>query len=104
MKGARVVNNEICYPEKHEFEIKKIFESRYNLHKDCYNHRVTHSWEALICDILMEAHGKLYNFLDLIRDPDEYKYLDDSILHEIRLSEDPAMTKAKKLVERFDNR
>jgi len=41
MKGARVIDNQICYPEKHEFEVKKLYDSRYNLYKDCYCHRVT---------------------------------------------------------------
>lgn len=41
MRGARVINNQICYPEKEINEIKKLFDSRYNLYKDCYNHRVT---------------------------------------------------------------
>ena len=41
MKSARVVDNQICYPEKYEFEVKKLFDSRYNLYRDCYYHRVT---------------------------------------------------------------
>lgn len=41
MRGARVINNQICYPEKDIYEIKKLFDSRYNLYKDCYYHRVT---------------------------------------------------------------
>jgi HD superfamily phosphohydrolase len=42
MRGARVLNNnEICYPESKDFELKKLFDSRYNLYRDCYNHRVT---------------------------------------------------------------
>lgn len=42
MRGARVLNNnEICYPEAKDFEVKKLFDSRYNLYRDCYNHRVT---------------------------------------------------------------
>lgn len=41
MRGARVIDNEICYPEKDIYEIKKLFDSRYNLYKECYNHRVT---------------------------------------------------------------
>lgn len=74
------------------------------MHKDCYNHRVVHSLEALICDILMECQGKLYDFLDIIKDPEEYKYLDDTILQEIRMSTDPALEKARSLVDRYDNR
>ena len=52
MRGARVINNQICYPEKDIYEIKKLFDSRYNLYKDCYYHRVTQSYECLLLDIL----------------------------------------------------
>jgi len=57
MRGARVLNNnEICYPESKDFEVKKLFDSRYNLYRDCYTHRVTMSFECLIIDILNETN------------------------------------------------
>jgi hypothetical protein len=52
--------------------VKKLFDSRYNLYRDCYNHRVTQSFECLILDILNETNEKLYNYLDLIEDPEEF--------------------------------
>ena len=52
IKQARVVNGEICYPEKHEYIVKQLFDSRYNLYRDCYYHRVTQMHECLILDIL----------------------------------------------------
>lgn len=48
LKGARVIGNEICYPAKKEEEVWKLYESRYMLHKDIYNHRTVHSVELLI--------------------------------------------------------
>ena len=41
MKSARVIEDEICYNSKEDFEISKLFSTRYNLYRDCYNHRVT---------------------------------------------------------------
>lgn len=41
MRGARVIDNQLCYPEKDIYEIKKLFDSRYTLFKECYHHRVT---------------------------------------------------------------
>ena len=41
MSATRVVDNQICYPENKAFEIKKLFDSRYNMYRDCYYHRVT---------------------------------------------------------------
>lgn len=71
MRGARVFNNnEICYPESKDFEVKKLFDSRYNLYRDCYNHRVTQSFECLILDILNETNNKLYNYLEVVDDPE----------------------------------
>ena len=69
MRGARVVDDQICYPEKHEFELKKLFDSRYNLHNDCYWHKTTQALDLLIVDILNETDGVLYNYLEVIQDP-----------------------------------
>lgn len=104
MKSARVVDGKICYPEKYEFEIKKLFDSRYNLYRDCYYHRVTQSMECVILDILKETDGVLYDYLDAINDPEEYLNMDDSIIHEVRVSTCPELAKARESVDRLDNR
>ena len=91
MLGTRVVDNQICYPENKAFEIKKLFDSRYNMYRDCYYHRVTQSIECLILDILMETHDILYNYLEAIYDPEQYLNLEDSVLHEVRLSTEPEL-------------
>ena len=69
MKGARVVQNQICFPEKREFEVKKLFDSRYNLYNDCYYHKTTQCHECVLLDILNETNGVLYNYLEAIYDP-----------------------------------
>ena len=102
--GARVVDNQICYPEKHEFEVKKLFDSRYNLYRDCYYHRVTQSHECLILDILQQTNGILYNYLEAIVDAEQFLMLEDSIVHEVRISDDPRLEKARRLVDRLDRR
>ena len=104
INGARVVNNRICYPEKHEFEIKKLFDSRYNLYRDCYYHRVTQSHECLILDILEETDEFLYDYLAAIADPEKFLDLEDSIIHEARISNEPELEKARKLIDRLDRR
>ena len=72
MRGARVVDDQICYPEKHEFEIKKLYDSRYNLHNDVYCHKTNQAIECLLLDILNETDGHLYNYLEAIYDPKQY--------------------------------
>ena len=103
MRSARVLDGRLSYPEKEISEIKKLFDSRYNLYKDCYNHRVTQSFECLILDILCAAQG-LRQWTRDIRDPDLFMELDDTILHEIRISEEPCFEGARQLLERFDSR
>ena len=97
MRGARVINNQICYPEKENYEIKKLFDSRYNLYKDCYYHRVTQAYECLILDILKAARS-IFDFMAAIQDPKLYIYLDDTILHDIRVSTGPELEVARHLL------
>ena len=97
MRGARVINNQICYPEKEIYEIKKLFDSRYNLYKDCYYHRVTQAYECLILDILKAARS-IFDFMAAIQDPKLYIYLDDTILHDIRVSTGPELEVARHLL------
>ena len=103
MRGARVIQNKICYPEKDIYEIKKLYDSRYNLYKDCYHHRVTQAYESLLLDILL-ASSSAFDYLASVKDPNLYLNLDDTILHEIRISEEPQLAQARQLLERFDSR
>ena len=103
MRGASVINNQICYPENEIYEIKKLFDSRYNLYKDCYYHRVTQAYECLILDILKAARS-IFDFMAAIQDPKLYIYLDDTILHDIRVSTGPELEVARHLLQRFDSR
>ena len=52
----------------------------------------------------METDKVLHDYLDAIWNPKEYLRLDDTILHEIRMSEEPELQKARDLMERYDNR
>ena len=39
----------------------------------------------------METHDILYNYLEAIYDPEQYLNLEDSVLHEVRLSTEPEL-------------
>ena len=65
-------------------EISKLFKSRWNLHKDCYNHQTIQAYEVMICDVFMLMNGHLYDFEKIIYDMQKYQQLDDSILDDIR--------------------
>lgn len=66
LKNARVIDNQICYPEKNAYEVINLFQNRYNLYRDIYNHRNVHSVELLLCDAIMETHNVLYNYNEVI--------------------------------------
>lgn len=44
------------------------------------------------------------DYLKAIWDPELYIDLDDTILHEIRMSDDPKLENARQLIKRFDSR
>lgn len=83
MKDARVINDELVYPAKHSFEVMKLFQCRYDLYKQIYNHLTVHSIEIILCDILMAANRVLCNFEEAIYDPEQYTYLTDNIIFDI---------------------
>ena len=95
MEEAMVFGNQICYAEKQEMEIKKLFDTRYHMYDSLYQHRVTQAYECLLLDILRETDGHLYNYLEAIQDPEQYIQLDDSIIHEVRTSDEPELEKAR---------
>ena len=92
---------EICYPEKRSAEIKKLFTSRYNLHRDIYTHKTIQAYESMAVDVLLKTNGILYDYLKVIFDPNQYLTLDDSILDQITCSEDPRLQEAQQLLERM---
>ena len=57
----------------------------------------------MVLDILNQAQG-ICDWLEAIRNPKLYNTLDDTILHEIRISEDDQFSKARELLARFDSR
>ena len=51
--------------------------------------------ECLILDILKETNGVLYDYLEVIKDPELYLDMEDSIIHEVRISDDTRLLKAQ---------
>ena len=49
----------------------------------------------MVCDILIECNNVLYDFKNVIYNPELYLKLDDSIIDEIIQSEDPRLQNAK---------
>jgi len=57
-----------------------------------------------LVDILLQTNHVICDYLKAIWDPELYIDLDDTILHEIRMSDDPKLDNARQLIKRFDSR
>lgn len=65
------------------------------MYKQVYNHLTCHSIEIILCDVLKASHKILYDFEEVIYDPEKYTYLTDNIVYDIQVSSDPRLEKAK---------
>ena len=52
INNVKVIDENICYPEKISYDILKIFRTRYDLHKQFYNHKTVICIEYMIRSIL----------------------------------------------------
>jgi HD superfamily phosphohydrolase len=102
LKLSRVINNHISYPIKTIFEVNNLFQTRYRLHREIYNHPVVKSIEYMINDILKFCEDEL-KISNKINDSNEFIKLNDNILSNIEFmsSENPNILKAKELIKRI---
>lgn len=77
LKNGRVIDDQICYPDKNAYEIIKLFNCRYDMYRDIYNHRTVHGVELLLCDALIHSHKVILDYNEAIRDPALYLKLSD---------------------------
>jgi HD superfamily phosphohydrolase len=78
---AQVIDGNICFPEKISYDIYKVYRTRYDLHKQFYNHKTVVSIEYMIRKIL----EKLDLILDISmtinnKDLDKFIELTDSVI------------------------
>ena len=103
LKNARVIDDNICYPEKDAYSIYELFQCRYRLFKEFYLHRVSKGVDLMIKDIFTQADS-VYNFRSYLEDSKLFVELNDSILTEILHSDNPMLGEAKKIAERIYSR
>ncbi|KAJ7062810.1 hypothetical protein C8F01DRAFT_1135312 [Mycena amicta] len=103
IQSARVIENEICYDIKDVNILHNIGSSRFELHKQHYNHKTAKGYEYGIVDVLTlaEPHMKIAHRID---NPAEYLHLTDNIEQEIRASKAPELQKARDLLHAMDTR
>lgn len=54
IRFTKVINNQICFPEKLAFNIYELYRIRYKLYREIYNHPVVSAVEFMIVDILKD--------------------------------------------------
>ena len=52
---GRVIDGQLCYPEKLKFEIYSLFHTRFRLHKEIYNHPVSKAYEFMFTELFIET-------------------------------------------------
>jgi len=72
---VQVINRNICFPEKISYEIYKVYRSRYDLHKQFYNHKTTLCIEYMIRDIL-ENLDPIINISENIKNENISKFIE----------------------------
>lgn len=104
---------EICYHRKEAFNVYQLFQTRYMLHKQVYQHHAANAIECMIIDALHAANpylsisGKDNQFCklsDTINDYVAYSHVTDSILKLIEWSSDSNLKYSKDLLLRIQKR
>jgi HD superfamily phosphohydrolase len=77
---AKVINNNIHYPEQVKDDIYHMFFVRYRLHRQIYNHKTVKAIELLLIEALFELE-KTDKISSYIKDPEKMIELTDMYLH-----------------------
>ena len=72
---VKVINGNICFPEKISYDIYKVFRSRYDLHKQYYTHKTTICFEYMIMDILFNL-DPILKITDTIKNNNIKKFIE----------------------------
>lgn len=84
IREAKVIDGQICYPLKCNFEIGDLYYTRYKLHKQIFSHSVIRSIEFMILDLLILINKKL-DITKYIKNIDKFHFLTDNILCYVNL-------------------
>jgi len=99
----KVIDNTICYDSKVFFDIYELFQQRYNMHKQIYNHRHNKSIEYMISDIMLHADNIL-NISKSTESPNDFLYLTDNIIKTIEISKNPELKKSQDIIKQINKR
>ncbi|KAG2521862.1 hypothetical protein BBO99_00004170 [Phytophthora kernoviae] len=99
----RVIGDEICYHTSVNLDIYDMFQQRYQMHKQIYNHRKGKAVEFMICDAMLLADKEL-GICAATQMPEEFQFLTDHIVHSIEASKSDTLSDARALLKRMRRR
>jgi HD superfamily phosphohydrolase len=79
VNDVRIINNNICYPESIVFEIYKLYQARYSLHKQIYSHKSVISSQLMIVE-LFKLLDPVLNIKNSINNLNDFCKLTDSYI------------------------
>ena len=102
IENTRVIDNNICYSDKLLYDIYDLFNLRFRLHKQIYNHHTINQIEHMILDVF-NLVDKDFNISESILDIEQFIMLTDNILDQIYYSDkkNDNITKAKLIIKRI---
>lgn len=100
IENAKVIDNDICYSDKLVYDIYDLFNLRFRLHKQIYNHHTINQIEHMILDIF-NLVDEYYNLSKSILNIEDFIKINDNIIEEIYYSnlDNVKINKAKKIIE-----
>ena len=102
-KNTRIIDNTICYNSKISLDIYNLFQQRYLMHKQFYNHKIGKAVEYMIRDILIESNST-FKIADSINDVSRFINFTDDIINTIKITNNVNLNNAKKIIKRLDTR
>lgn len=100
--------SQICFNEKVNLNIFKLFQERAIMHSNVYQHRVVKTIDLMIMDIfklignIVKINGK--NLYEICNDIEAFCDLDDSVINIIKYMSNSKLNEAKKILERIEER
>ncbi|TMW61785.1 hypothetical protein Poli38472_010848 [Pythium oligandrum] len=99
----RVIDDEICYHTSVNLDIYDLFQQRYQMHKQIYNHRKGKAVEFMICDAMLHANKEL-GIAAATHSPAEFQYLTDHIINRIECSKTETLGPARAIIKKVRRR
>ncbi|RLN51984.1 hypothetical protein BBJ28_00012979 [Nothophytophthora sp. Chile5] len=99
----RVIGDQICYHTSVNLDIYDMFQQRYQMHKQIYNHRKGKAVEFMICDAMLLADQEL-GISAATQTPQDFQFLTDHVVHSIEASKSDTLEPARALLKRMRRR